>query len=308
MSSIVKYAKSCVFLISIMLTMASSQVRAHEFWLEPEPYKDTGPLTLNFYNGEGFAGRKVSMHAESTRRLTLHNAGRSTALDMPSDNRGSYSVTVPKPRAGTSVIVFESSPTLHRYENFQEFKTFTTAEGLDWAVGQHRRRQLPDDYFSEIVKRYTKTLICRGEPTGSDQVLGLDVELTAMFNPFAQHDANDRSVENEQRWSVQLTLDQQAAKDHQITLFHRNASGQINLHRLKTDRNGVAKIPRLGQGDYLLNAVNLRTPSIRNSLRYGAVWESRWSTLLFSVGKHCNEAGYTKSTGIGITSNPLPNG
>ncbi|MBX2826015.1 MAG: DUF4198 domain-containing protein [Gammaproteobacteria bacterium] len=282
----------------------SNPVLAHEFWLETAQSQQDSALYAKFYNGEGFRGESVAQQAQTTRHYYVYNDNTGTRTPIVQQATATTSQSLPQLAPGLSVIAYQSTDALHRYKSFQEFSHFARAEGLHWAIDSHRSRQLPESYFSEIVKRYSKALVCLDHATGSDRMLGLDLELTLKFNPFDKPINRTAQIQpvaagDDLDWKVQLTSVRDRVQGTQITLFHRNPDGLVTSHRLRTDRDGIASIPELGAGDYLLNAVTLRAPSLRDSFKSGAVWESHWSSLTFSYGQACYHSG-----GIKVSTEP----
>jgi uncharacterized GH25 family protein len=138
-------------------------------------------------------------------------------------------------------------------------------------------RSLPRDDFSEAYTRYSKTLIGVGNSAGADRRTGMETEIVALTNPYADN------LNGGMR--VQVFYRTDARADAQIEVFRKAPDDSVEVTTLRTDKAGVAVIPVLAGHAYMLDAVVLREPSAALARQTGAVWETLWANLTFAVPK-----------------------
>ena len=100
-----------------------------------------------------------------------------------------------------------------------------------------------------------------------DKVTGLPFELVALGNPFSKRD----------RLPVQLLWQGEKVEGAQITLFHRNLTGEVMRSTFRTDMDGTVSIPLTNDGTYLVSAVHLEERPVES----GEAWHSTWASLSF---------------------------
>ena len=249
---------------------------AHEFWIAPrDSTPEPGePLVAELANGEFFAGRFLPYDA-SHHPLTM--------LATPDGVRTWEGVDGERPAvrettstAGLHVLALESNAGSAVHADFDEFSAFVTEEGAPDVAGRHRAEGLPETRIVELFTRHAKALVAVGGEGGADRPLGLELEIVALDDPYANG--------AEETLAFRLLLDGEGVADTQVSLFHKVDGAEAAAERVttRTDASGRFAVDAAPPGRYLLNAVLLRRPSPSRMLESGALWESLWASLTFA--------------------------
>ena len=157
------------------------------------------------------------------------------------------------------------------YTKFEKFKNFAKAHGEDEAIAAHAARQLSEEKVAEAYRRFAKSLVPVGTGTGTDVRFGMELELTAVDNPFAASETA----------TYRLTRNRIPVANHQVDWFFRASPGQPTEKTiLKTRQDGNVEIP-LRSGQSLVSAVALEEPSDELAEAMDVVWYSLWATSTF---------------------------
>ena len=261
------------------LFLSPSAPHAHEFWVDPKQWVVTpgDDLDIALRVGTGFDGSQQVYLPNTINRYDVIGPG---AVKPVSGRIGDIPAgKVMLSESGLHIICHETRVTLMQYDAFEKFARFADEKGFPDAVRQHRLRNLPETNFIETYQRFAKSLVAVGNATGRDQVIGMDVEITAMTNPF------DADIET---MVLQLNRDGQIWPEAQITVFARPVGGlpdQTTTATYHTDSKGLAEMTVLPDHLYLIDAVSLEAVDPSNDPN-GAVWFSRWASLTFATVKH----------------------
>jgi hypothetical protein len=263
---------------------------AHEFWVEPNhEFGQENSLQLTYLNGHGFAGDVQMPHGDTTRKISVETSSAIQNIGKQQQFYSEESLTLKELPADSRAIGLELTESVHRYNTLADFAQFAREEGHPWAATKHKQRDLPEVGFSELVRRYTKTLLCMDDGNGDSPVMGLGVEWLVSDTSIVSYGKN-------KTWGAKLLVDGKVTRNHPLHVFYRAENGAVRVSKHTTDRSGWVDIPDYGSGEYLLNTVVLGTPSIRESLKFGTVWESRWGSVLFDTSRECDmESGEIRS-------------
>jgi uncharacterized GH25 family protein len=175
---------------------------------------------------------------------------------------------------GLAILVHETTNSTLTYREFDKFINFIEHKDFEGLPEAHRARGLPDVGFVESYRRFAKSLISVGSGAGQDRQVGLEIEIVALSNPYAD-DLSDGMA-------VQVYLNAAPRPDVQVEVFSRRTGTKepavIQLYR--TDADGIARFPVLTGHDYMVDNVALRP--VEPAGADDPVWHSLWANLTFS--------------------------
>ena len=234
-------------------------------------------LVADLVNGQQFEGTRLPYLPARTASFVVLHDGRLAPVEARIGDRPALNMAARGD--GLHVVAYEATPATVTYDEFAAFLRFADHKdligGADAVAAAHRARGLPEDRFTEVYSRYSKTLIGAGSGAGADRRLGLLTELVALDNPFTD-DLSDG-------FRVRLYYDGEVRGGEQVEIYERAPDMAVTVSTVRTDSRGVAVIPVRPGHDYMLDAVVLREPDAALAARFDAVWETLWANLTFSV-------------------------
>ena len=228
------------------------------------------PVSIDIMAGEMFKGHSLSYNPVRFSRLQL--AVRDRVIDIKGRLGDLPAIRITPRTGGLHTILYQSTGSEIEYNTPQKFTDFAEQEGLGWLDEAHQRRGLPSSGFTETFYRYCKSLLDVGTGGGKDQARGLLAELITLENPYTFEGSH---------LPVKLLWRGEPAVGTQVSIFHRSTDGAAIRSIAITDRFGVARIPLVDAGSYLLSAV-LVEPGESND-PVDPVWVSHWASLTFAV-------------------------
>ncbi len=253
----------------------ATPILAHEFWLEPIEYTaDTGgDVKVQIRNGQKFNGIELAYFDNRIAMFDWIQNGQRAPIQARAGD--APAVNVENAGDGLVVLAYQSTPSTLTYREWALFENFVTHKGFAEAVERHRARGLPEVQFKEVYTRYCKTLIGVGSATGQDAQTGMEAEIVALANPYTE--------DLRQGMPVQVFYQGAPRSNAQIEVFERDQSGKVTVSIVQTDEAGRAIVPVEPGNEYLFDSVMLREPTSDLTLEKGAVWESLWASLTFTV-------------------------
>lgn len=254
--------------------LASGPALCHEFWIEPHLFQvDPGvTFSADLKNGQNFQGTEFAWFDSRVLRSERHlngdisqNTGR--AGDVPA-------LSLPTSEPGLMVILHETTQSVVTYRDWDTFAAFVAEKGLGDARTLHDARALPAPPFKEGYTRLVKSLVAIGSGAGADSHKGMEFELVALANPYADTKAATLPV--------RLIYRDVPRTDTQVDIFERTPDDTVTTHHLRTDAAGFVEVPLKPGHDYLLNAVILRPPEPERTKDTSIVWETLWTSMTFS--------------------------
>ncbi|WP_439154691.1 DUF4198 domain-containing protein, partial [Yoonia sp.] len=248
---------------------------AHELWLEPEAYQvpAEGSLRADIVNGQNFEGVVLPFLPQRIVNFVVFAGDQAARVkgrpgDRPALNQ-------PPLSQGLNIAAYQAQNATVGYETLEKFESFVHHKDLGDAIALHRERGLPEENFEEVYSRYSKTLFLVGEGAGADRRVGLETELVALTNPYA--DDVSQGVQ------VQLYYRENLRTDEQVEVFEKAPDGTVAITLYRTNDQGIATIPVKPGHEYMVDAVVLRIPNDELAETTGAVWETLWANLTFAV-------------------------
>lgn len=257
-----------------MLGLSPALAYAHEYWLEPETYRlQIGEqLRISLRNGEDFKGFEQIYNDGAFKRFERIVGDAVLPVVGRLGDRPALTQDVGRP--GLQVIVYQSTGSIIEYKKWEKFERFSQEKDLGDVETRHQARDLPGENFKEYYTRYAKSLVGVDDAAGRDRQVGLEMELVALQNPYAEPLTEMPAL---------LLYQGEPLAQTQVTLFEKapGEPARRSLHR--TDADGLARLPIRPGAAYLVDAVALREPSPEIATRHGAVWETLWASLTFEV-------------------------
>ena len=271
-SGFILLASSWVFLL-----VSTSQLSAHEFWLEPINYKIEVGKALRAHEkvGQEFKGNKYAYLASSYESLDLTIGDKSRAVKSRLGDMPAVSEVVNE--EGLAILSAVTTPSDVTYKTWEKFSDFIKSKGLDWVLAEHKKRKLPENNFTESYRRYAKSVIKVGHGKGSDRALGLTFEWVLETNPYSSSkNGDDKAIKAQLLWKGK------PHPDAYVTVFNK-LNGEIIKSELITDSEGRVEIPRAKGGQFLVNAVRMMVAPDKMKAEKNAIWESRWASITYEI-------------------------
>ncbi len=261
------------FFSILILVILSSQIFAHEFWLEPINFeiKVNEKLRAHEKVGQDFKGNKYSYLKSSYVSLNLTLGGQTHATHSRLGDLPAVNELVKE--EGLAILSAVTTPSTLTYETWDKFANFVKSKGLDWVIEAHKKRKLPEKNFSESYRRYGKALVKVGHGKGKDRALGLLFEWVVETNPYTTDSGNIKA---------QLLWKGKPHANAHVSVFNRIGDELIKTH-LTTDSQGRVEIPRAKGGKFMINAVQMIEASEDIAKEDGAVWDSRWASVTYEL-------------------------
>ena len=259
--------------IAVLTSTLAAPATAHEFWLEARNWVATPGDTVQFdmFNGVEMKGSAYPWIDRRTVRAEVITPAGVTPYDGRDGDLPAVEIAAAEP--GLNVLLFESAVTSLTYADFALFREFTEEKALDAALEEHLREGLPQNGLREIYTRHTKALFAVGDGAGQDVWRGMDHELVAETNPY--------TLAEGEPMQVRLLRDGNAVADARVTVFRRDADGDVTLDLLETDTDGRVRFALVPGSSYLVDNVHLRRTTRSEVVENAAFWASSWAALTF---------------------------
>lgn len=262
-------------ILALIVSLFSVPATAHEFWIEPLAYQ-IGPettLAARLVNGQEFAGVDVAYFPTQFANFAIF-AGTDAARvegrpgDRPALDQAPFG-------DGLHIVAYQANNATVDYETWEKFQTFVDHKDFGDVLSQHQARDLPEENFTEVYARFSKTLIGVGDSAGADRRVGLETEIVALTNPYTD-DLSDGV-------RVQVFYRNDVRADTQVEVFQKAADGTVEISLYRTDAEGIATIPVAPGYAYMVDAVVLKEPSAELMETSGSVWQTLWANLTFAT-------------------------
>ena len=259
----------------MFMTLPILNAHAHELWLDSRHFQppEGENVEIELRNGQNFKGINLSYFNNRVKQFFwVQNDERQ---DVKSRSGDVPAMSIAIDEEGLIIVVYESTPSTLTYNSWEKFINFIRHKDFLDAQKSHIDRGLPQEGFKEKYHRYSKALVARGHAKGGDRNFGLETEFVAQTNPYLDG--------TEAGFSAQLLYQQKPRENAQVEVFERDTEGGVVIFYLRTDNEGHVTVPIKAGFDYLLDAVVLR--EVAPETHDGAVWESLWAAMTFSVPK-----------------------
>lgn len=254
----------------VLLSLNTSTLSAHDFWLEAHPfYTQTGKtVELSVHVGVDYIGDSLPNIPNWYTDFSIYQLGSKTPVEgtLGSDPAGSF-----KPeQEGTYAIGYESDYTYIEIDS-DTFKKYLDEEGLDNAIAYREKHKLTQQPAREEYVRHVKTLVQSGnsfEIDNSTIKFGYDLEIIPLQNPYKKS-INDQL-------DVQVLYHNAPEQDILVIAFSK-LKPEL-MQRVRSNKQGIARITLDQSGPWLIKAVKI----IRLE-NQKADWQSHWASLTFEM-------------------------
>lgn len=253
-----------------MLLTINTQIRAHDFWLEPEPFyqENNQQIDISIRVGENLKGDALpNIPAWYSKFDVITPEGlKEVDGELGSDPAGYFKSDTD----GTYAIGYLSTETEANL-NAKKFNTYLKTQGLDKIITQREALNENDKSGREIFYRNVKTLIKIGKKNNVDfssYDFGHPLNIKPLKNPY--------ELKQGEELPVQITFDQKPAAH--LLLRAQIKDNKKFLFSVRSDEQGKASIPLSHKGVWLIHTVDM----IR-STREDIDWESYWGSLTFEL-------------------------
>ncbi|MEO9515766.1 MAG: DUF4198 domain-containing protein [Paracoccaceae bacterium] len=243
---------------------------AHELWIEPERWRfEKGDeIRADLLNGENFSGSKLAWIHNNVSRADVAFGPIQFQVSGRMGDRPA--LVTEAQQDGLAIVIHETTPSRISYKTWEKFQKFVDHKDLGITRTDHEAKGHPPEGFTESYTRHTKSLIAIGDGAGVDRAFGLQTEIVALTNPFADGFNNDMQI--------QLLYQGRARLNTQVEIFERAPDETVSVSTVKTDNAGIARIPVKSGHTYLFDAVVIRPGSQGN-----AIYDTLWAGLSFHV-------------------------
>lgn len=262
-------------LFAFCLALAGQSAAAHEFWIDSAAFavESGAPFTGTLVNGQEFQGPEFAYFGQ--RIVSFERLHDGTIYPVDGRDGDRPAIQLEGLEDGLHVLAYTSTILTVNYDDWPDFSEFVDQKDLGDIRSEHLARGLPMGPFREAYSRYSKALVGVGPAAGEDRAFGLDIELVALDNPYTDDLSGGMRLRLERYGDIR--------PDSRVELFERAPDGTVNTTVHRTDADGIVTLPVRPGHTYLADSVILFVPDTETRDSTGAVWESDWAALTFSV-------------------------
>jgi uncharacterized GH25 family protein len=260
--------------VNLLVGLVSLHSYAHEFWMEPSDFQPRvgDKVTVDLVIGDNFEGFSSPYTPDEIAAFGMIDAAGTKPIigrfgDMPA---GKFIAA----EAGLLLLYHQTTPSYETYTKPEKFTSFAAAKGFADVVAHYKKPQPKNFRLVEKYSRFVKSLIMVGPASGQDQLLGLEMELVALKNPYQQPVSKE--------FSVAVYESGVPLPRAQVTVFIRHTPRDIEKKIIMADSQGRVHLALLPGRQYLFDSVKLKPIKDAGS-RKNAQWESLWASLTFAV-------------------------
>ena len=251
----------------------SAQVRAHEYWFEPETFfPAAGERTaVHLHVGDGLIKDRQERPFQAVHTPLFRGITPSGNLDLrPAQAEGALPVHVlATGQAGGYLLAMERDWFFISLDA-RKFEAYLRDEGLEHVIAERAARGETDMAGRERYSRFIKSLLQVGEHRDHtyEKQAGMRLEITPLENPYAKKIGEDLLF--------QVMFDGKPLAGQAVYADNRGSATQARV----TDRDGRVTMHIERAGLWLLRLVHMR----RCTADCGAAdWESFWGAFTFGA-------------------------
>ncbi|MFZ3583081.1 DUF4198 domain-containing protein [Loktanella sp. DJP18] len=259
----------------LAFAVLASPVSAHELWLEPQDYTVSPEATLNvqIVNGSDFEGQNLPYLPQ--RFVRFDDVVDGSTFPIPGRIGDIPAVQINELPEGLNVLVYQARNATVDYDDWETFVRFSEHKAFPGILAAHSARGFAEEPFKEVYSRYSKALVAVGEGTGQDSRTGLETEIVALTNPYADDTAEGMSF--------QLWYGDQPRAAARFEVYDRSPAGDVTQTFYTTDAQGMVTVPVAAGHTYMADAVLIREPAEALAEETGALWETLWANITWAV-------------------------
>ena len=229
MSPYIKFLKNNL-VISLGFILSTSNIQAHEFWIEPSDYfLQNENLEAHLKVGQEFEGMRLMYDPNRFEDFKILSGSKNKSIDVKGTIGDVPAINFKPDLEGLLIIYHETEDQLVNYKKFSKFKSFVTEKGYEKLIVAHQERNLPLENFIESYRRYAKSLVAYNGIEGKDKKTGLLFEFVLSHNPYGE--LKDNMVE------ATLFYKKRPYPQNLVSIFSKNENN-ISLYQVLTDDKG----------------------------------------------------------------------
>ena len=250
--------------------IGTSQLLAHDFWLEPSSFRlePGAAVELRLRVGEHFIGDALPRDPAMLAQFIA--AGPEGTRSVPGRNGMDPAGTLRIEQPGLVIVGYRSRHS--RVEQTPDaFDAYLAAEGLERILATRAARKPTIGLIPELFSRCAKTLLLTGpaDRSSHDRALGFTLELVSDRNPYTMRPGDD----------LPLRLLYEGRPLEGALVVAMNKQDPAAKLRARSDRDGRVSLRLPRDGAWLVKAVHM----IPWSSSADAEWESFWASLTFEL-------------------------
>lgn len=252
------------------VVFATSQLLAHDFWLEPSSFRlePGAAVELRLRVGEHFIGDALPRDPAMLAQFIV--AGPEGMRPVPGRNGMDPAGTIRIEQSGLAIVGYRSRHS--RVEQTPDaFDAYLAEEGLDRILAVRAARKPTPGMVPELFSRCAKALLLSGpaDPSSRDRALGFTLELVSDRNPYTMRPGDD----------LPLRLLYEGRPLEGALVVGMNKGDPAAKLRARSGRDGRVSLRLPRDGAWLVKAVHM----IPWSSSADAEWESFWASLTFEL-------------------------
>ena len=251
-----------IFALIISFIFYSTNLYAHELWLEAKNYKlkNQEKLIVDIKVGQDLIGESYPFINEETEKLFFQTSN--TILQFK-QNDGDYPAIQQEIKdSGTQFLYYQSNIVLLEYKDFETFLNFTKEYDLKY---DQNLKKAP----KEIYQRFAKLIFQNEKGNFFQSSQNLEFEIINLNDPYINEQAK-----------LQVFLDKKPFANQTVIVFFRSAK-EFERKKYQTDENGMLSMNTSKQGFYLVSTVHLEKLNLLKKVKYNADYFSKWASLTF---------------------------
>ena len=263
--------------VAALFTMvAAGPLSAHDLFLKMKSYfvEAGSTVTVDVFNGT-FSTTENSIDRNRVRDISVVSPRRWVHLDTtswnPAGKQTALTVRVEEP--GTYVV---GASTLPRGIELsaKDFNEYLAHDGIPDILALRRKKGDLKKAARERYAKHVKAIIQAGAPRTANigEVLGYPAEIVPLSNPY--------SIRAGGSLRIRALVDGKPVANQLIVAGGRTPKGvRFTERRVRTDGNGVARVPLASRGQWYVKFINLVPVTDDPAIDY----ESKWATLTFEI-------------------------
>ena len=266
-----------ILLPTVMLLVSGATLAAHDLFLRADSYfvAPGGTVRLQVLNGT-FSKSENAVTKDRLRELTIVTSdGVTKPLDVAgwAETGDTSIVTAAVGESGTYVIGASLRPREIALEA-KDFNAYLASDGLPDVLAERRRTKELALPARERYSKHVKALVQVGSSrtSGYGAELGYPAELVPLDNPYSLRPGGTLRVRAVVEGSP-------VANQVVIAGGRTSGGGRIAPRSVRTNRDGVARIPVNTRGVWYVKFISMQRAAADTSIDY----ESKWATLTFGV-------------------------
>ncbi len=250
---------------SIVILFISSQIFAHEFWLDPVSFFKQKSC-VRFRVGEHFTGENWAGDFNKVQLLEVVNFESRSTTDAKTmlPNKGD-SLQFDLPFLGTQALIFNSTNSYIELEA-TKFNEYLAEDGLNDVATWRKQNGLDTAMGKEYYQRSVKVLLQQGDkktPVNFPTALPLDI--VPLTNPY--------DIKQTTNISFRVYFKQRPLAKGEIKTWHIN-NGKLEAGTIQMT-DGSFALPVSPEGKWMISLVKM----VPNEADTKADWQSYWSSI-----------------------------